>query len=125
MGEEASTLDIIVMEIRINKIYKLQKKIGSGSFGEIFQVLNTKTNQLLAVKLEPIDTQTPQLLFESRIYSLLNNDKASTGIPKVHFSGTEGEYNVMVMDLLGSSLEELFIAQKKRFDLKTVCMLGD
>lgn len=44
------------MEIRINKIYKLQKKIGSGSFGDIYQVINTKTNEILAVKLEAIDT---------------------------------------------------------------------
>ena len=47
------------------------------------------------------------------------------GIPKVHFSGTEGDYNVMVMDLLGPSLEELFIYGKKTFTLKTVLMVGE
>ena len=53
------------------------------------------------------------------------NDNKCIGIPRIYFSGTEGEYNVMVMDLLGQSLEEIFIESKKKFELKTVCMLAE
>jgi serine/threonine protein kinase len=47
------------------------------------------------------------------------------GIPKVHWFGVEGEYSVMVMDMLGPSLEDLFTYCKRRFTLKTVLMLAD
>ena len=46
------------------------------------------------------------------------------GIPKVHHYGIVGKYNVLVMDLLGDSLEDLFQFCRKRFDLKTVLMVG-
>jgi serine/threonine protein kinase len=42
----------MIGEIRIQNRYKLVKKIGSGSFGEIFQAVNIKTNEEVAVKLE-------------------------------------------------------------------------
>lgn len=49
----------------------------------------------------------------------------AAGIPNIKWFGVEGDYNVLVMDLLGPSLEDLFTFCSRKLSLKTVLMLAD
>eukprot|EP00538_Stauroneis_constricta_P002175 CAMPEP_0119547180 /NCGR_PEP_ID=MMETSP1352-20130426/1371_1 /TAXON_ID=265584 /ORGANISM="Stauroneis constricta, Strain CCMP1120" /LENGTH=397 /DNA_ID=CAMNT_0007592037 /DNA_START=255 /DNA_END=1448 /DNA_ORIENTATION=+ len=80
------------------------------------------TGEEVAIKLESVKTKHPQLLYESKIYRILHG---GLGVPNVRWYGIEGDYNVMVLDLLGPSLEDLFNYCGRRFQLKTVLMLAD
>nr|GEX54560.1 casein kinase 1-like protein 10 [Tanacetum cinerariifolium] len=102
--------------------FKLGRKIGSGSFGELYLGVNVQSGEEVAVKLEPVKTKHPQLHYEAKLYMLL---QGGTGVPHLKWIGVEGEYNAMVIDLLGPSLEDLFNYCNRKFTLKTVLMLAD
>eukprot|EP00262_Sarcandra_glabra_P002792 TRINITY_DN1317_c0_g3_i1.p1 TRINITY_DN1317_c0_g3~~TRINITY_DN1317_c0_g3_i1.p1 ORF type:complete len:475 (-),score=84.66 TRINITY_DN1317_c0_g3_i1:524-1948(-) len=110
------------MEPRVGNKFRLGRKIGSGSFGEIYLGTNIQTNEEVAIKLENVKTKHPQLLYESKLYRIL---QGGTGIPNVRWFGVEGDYNVLVMDLLGPSLEDLFNFCSRKLSLKSVLMLAD
>uniref|UniRef100_A0A7N1A2U6 non-specific serine/threonine protein kinase n=1 Tax=Kalanchoe fedtschenkoi TaxID=63787 RepID=A0A7N1A2U6_KALFE len=102
--------------------FKLGRKIGSGSFGELYLGVNMQTGEEVAVKLESVKTKHPQLHYESKVYVLL---QGGIGIPHLKWFGVEADYNVMVIDLLGPSLEDLFNYCNRKFTMKTVLMLAD
>ncbi|KAJ3682352.1 hypothetical protein LUZ60_014925 [Juncus effusus] len=110
------------MEHVIGGKFKLGRKIGSGSFGELYLGVNVQTTEEVAIKLESVKSKHPQLQYESKVYMLL---QGGTGIPHLKWFGVEGEYNIMVIDLLGPSLEDLFNYCNRKFSLKTVLMLAD
>ena len=110
---------------------------------------------------ENIKTKHPQLLYESKLYRILQGGSnavswnlswfffsvyfsnicsfmsvlftklfwsfsiLAAGIPNVRWFGVEGDYNVLVMDLLGPSLEDLFNFCSRKLSLKSVLMLAD
>ncbi|KAL0101483.1 hypothetical protein PUN28_018960 [Cardiocondyla obscurior] len=110
------------MELRVGNKYRLGRKIGSGSFGDIYLGTNISTGEEVAIKLECIKTRHPQLHIESKFYKMM---QGGVGIPTIKWCGSEGDYNVMVMELLGPSLEDLFNFCSRRFSLKTVLLLAD
>lgn len=57
-----------------------------------------------------------------RIYDVLM--PLLVGLPKLHYYATEGDFNVMVIDLLGPCLEDLLEYCRRKFTLKTVVMLA-
>lgn len=84
--------------------------------------VNIVTGEEHAIKLEPVKTKHPQLEYEARVYKALYG---VVGIPSSHWSGTEGGYNILVLDLLGPSLEDLSRSCSRNLSLKTVLLLAD
>lgn len=83
----------------------------------LYQGFNLKTNEEVAIKLEKVSTEQPMLQYEAKIYEKL---KGNIGYPNVHWTGVEGDYNVMVMDILGPSLHSLFDFCNNQFSMKTL-----
>ena len=85
-------------------------------------LITTQISFLVAIKLECVKTKHPQLHIESKFYRIM---QGGVGIPTIKWCGSEGDFNVMVMELLGPSLEDLFNFCSRRFSLKTVLLLAD
>ncbi|KAF9133453.1 casein kinase I [Linnemannia schmuckeri] len=101
--------------------YRVGKKIGEGSFGIIYEGTNLLNNQQVAIKFEPRKSDAPQLRDEYRTYKIL---AGSTGIPNAFYFGQEGLHNILCIDLLGPSLEDLFDMCGRKFTIKTVVMVA-
>jgi len=111
----------MVVARTIGERFQMGRKIGSGSFGDIHLGTDLQSGEEVAIKLESVKAKQPQLLYESKVYKLLAGCK---GVPTVFWHGVEGDHNVMVMELLGPSLEDLFSYCGRKFSLKTVLMLA-
>ncbi|KAI7876658.1 casein kinase I [Mucor mucedo] len=101
--------------------YKVGKKIGEGSFGIIYEGTNLLNNQQVAIKFEPRKSDAPQLRDEYRTYKIM---AGSAGVPNAYYFGQEGLHNILVIDLLGPSLEDMFDVCGRKFSTKTVAMLA-
>ncbi|KAL9940030.1 hypothetical protein V8E36_000735 [Tilletia maclaganii] len=99
--------------------YRVGRKIGEGSFGVIFEGQNLLNSSQVAIKFEPRKTDAPQLRDEFRAYKLLSG---SVGIPQAYYFGNESLHSILVIDLLGPSLEDLFDMCGRKFSIKTVVM---
>ena len=110
--------DKIINKVFFSK-YLTIKKLGEGSFGMIYMA--RYNNEEYALKFE--NRRRGQSLLQSEAYIM--SYLKGPGIPFVKSFGFSGEYNILVMELLGKSLEDIFEASKeKKFSMKTTCMLG-
>ena len=108
----------------LSENYLIIKKIGAGSFGEVYLAQHKKWGGYVAAKIEN-KLKAQRILNEYKIYKYLNKRGFVIGIPKIYdFIQTE-DYNMMFMQLLGPSLEDIFNKYNRRFSLSTVLLLAD
>lgn len=90
--------------------------------GEIYLAVNIYTSKEVAVKLESVESPESELESEFQIYQAL---AGCPGIPRVYWFGRESEYQALVIELLGPSLENSLNLNNRKFSLKRVLLLAD
>ena len=96
--------------------YHCINKIGEGSFGNIYKA--SYNGKYYALKFE--NNKKYNLLEKEAV---IMNYLKGPNMPYIKYYGSTKDYNILVMQLLGKNLETFF-EEKKKFSLKTVCMLG-
>lgn len=108
--------------------YSVTRHLSSGSFGDVYVARDLKHGADIAIKVEPLQSATPQIEFELCVYKELQDEKTGNmtlGFPRILARGTTDEHRYMVMELLGPSLEDRRRATKTgTLQLRTILMVA-
>ncbi|KAI0275602.1 hypothetical protein BGY98DRAFT_1081103 [Russula aff. rugulosa BPL654] len=97
------------------------KKIGSGTFCDIYLGINIISGEEVAINLKSVKPKHRQLEKECKVYKTI---AGGIGVPFVRWFGTECDYNAMVINLLGPSLGDLFNFCNRKFPSRQSSALG-
>lgn len=109
---------------KISDNYQIIKTIGKGAFGTVY-LTRSADGSYYASKVEQ-SKDCSRIIDEYKIYRLLNKRgfKANHGLPQIYSLIQTPKFNIMVMELLGPSLDSLHVKYDKKFSLETVLLLG-
>jgi len=103
------------------KNIKVVRQIGKGTTGKIYRCIDLNYNIPVAIKVENIVQNKSHLYDEFKMLKYLNN---VDGIPGVYYFKNSETNQIMVMELLGPSVNSMFRYCGKSFSMKTICMLA-
>lgn len=103
--------------------YRIIKELGSGSFGYVYEAILVETGEHAAIKVENKE-KSHKVENEYKIYTKLRRFYPLGGIPKVYEFIEAPKFNMMVMEILGDSLEDMLNKYNRKLELGTVLNLG-
>lgn len=104
--------------------YNLLTKIGTGSFADVYIALRMSDHKQVATKIElKKHNESSRLLHEYEIYKELCQSRYKSSFPSIYDLIQTPKYNIMTMQLLGDSLNDMYTKHKK-FQLSTVFAIG-
>ncbi|KAF3446730.1 hypothetical protein FNV43_RR11910 [Rhamnella rubrinervis] len=113
--------------------YKIEKKLGKGGFGQVYvgrRVSPTNANERtganaieVALKFEHRSSKGCNYgpPYEWQVYNALGG---SHGVPRVHYKGRQGDYYIMVMDMLGPSLWDVWNNNSHTMSIEMVACIA-
>ena len=114
--------NIVALPPLFFKRFKPLNKINQGSYSIIYEGLNIKTSEKVAIKLEQREKNENELLKREVGYLYLLRN--CPGIVKIISFGKTKRYNVLIEPLLGKSLFSLFLESKKEFTIKDIFLIA-
>ena len=104
----------------IFKKYRLLNLISEGIYGQVYIAININTNKFYAMKAESKDSNYQ--ILEQEAYNLYSIK--SLGIPEFITFGRINNYNVLIEELLGKSLFEIFKEYNNIFSIQDICLIS-
>lgn len=101
--------------------FAITKIIAKGSYGEVYLARNKIDNQNYALKFERLQKGGESLLkHETCILLLLKGP----GLPSVISFGVSNGYHILVENLLGKSIYDIWLSQRKKISIKDLSMFA-
>ena len=100
--------------------YSIKYLISKGSYDEVYFGTNVNNGKNYAFKIE--DRNSIKLFLENECYALIN--LKGPYIPEVISYGVIGNYNILVENLLGKSIWDIWLENNKKLNLKDTCIFA-
>ncbi|GMH11848.1 hypothetical protein Nepgr_013689 [Nepenthes gracilis] len=134
LGEDDGTTAPLPEKVQVggSPVYRIERKLGKGGFGQVYVGrrvggnLNDRTGPgavEVALKFEHRSSKgcNHGPPYEWQVYNALGG---SHGVPRVHYKGRQGEYYIMVMDMLGPSLWDVWNNDSHTMSIEMVACIA-
>eukprot|EP00249_Psilotum_nudum_P024355 c29166_g1_i16 orf=854-2647(-) len=119
------------VQVGSSPVYRIDRKLGKGGFGQVYvgrrtrNVADRSGPQALEVALKFEHRNSKGCHsgppYEWQVYNALGG---SYGVPRVHFKGRQGDFYIMVMDMLGPSLWDVWNSSNQVMSTEMVACIA-
>eukprot|EP00268_Persea_americana_P032747 TRINITY_DN3229_c0_g1_i6.p1 TRINITY_DN3229_c0_g1~~TRINITY_DN3229_c0_g1_i6.p1 ORF type:complete len:704 (+),score=115.93 TRINITY_DN3229_c0_g1_i6:391-2502(+) len=133
--EEGSTAPLPEkVQVGGSPAYRVERKLGKGGFGQVYVGRRVSTLAGVVDRTGPGAIEVA-LKFEHRSskgcnygppyeWQVYNTLGGSHGVPRAHYKGRQGDYYVMVMDMLGPSLWDVWNSNAHTMSIEMVACIA-